>query len=266
MDLATRMPGGYQAVVPPEVPRGDGFHVAVLHRSAAGFTPELPIIPSDEEDLQRGTRPMVPVHFQLPGHLLRFVACHWTAFDNSTSEIARQRLADVLKRDCRRFLVADIPKPGQTRHVVILGDLNEEPHDEVLRTRLIGCRDRESSRSRTRWQDEDVQRVRLYNAAWRLLGEQVPHGQPVQRLGAAGTLYNDSNDVDKKGWRTFDHLLVSGSLLGTAPPFLDETETRIVTTPAMRDDDGLPTPFKPGSRSGVSDHLPISGRIVLGRT
>jgi endonuclease/exonuclease/phosphatase family metal-dependent hydrolase len=230
----------------------------VFFRSGVGFTPELPIIPSDEEDIREGTRQMIPVHLKLPNHLIRFVACHWTAFDNSSSRVARERLADVLKRNCQEFLKPPVPTMGITRHVVILGDLNEEPTARVFRERLIGCRDRQSSRY-THWQDKGVRRVRLYNAAWRYLGEQVAHGTAGQPVGAAGTLYN----IKKGGWRTLDHLLVSAELLGQTPLYLDEAKSRIVSTPLMRDGAGLPAAFTPTNQRGISDHLPIIGRLVL---
>ena len=190
------------------------------------------------------------------------MACHWTAFDKVSSRVARQRLADVLRRDSYEFLNPAVPTPGLTRHVVIVGDLNEEPMAHVFRDSLIGCRDRESSRHAPR-QDKQVRRVRLYNAAWRFLGEQVAHGVAGAPVGAAGTFYNDSKDVDTRGWRTFDHLLVSAKLLGETPPYLDESKTGIVSTPTMRDAAGLPMPFTSSDQRGVSDHLPIIGRIVL---
>jgi hypothetical protein len=171
-------------------------------------------------------------------------------------------LADVLRRDSYEFLEPAVPTPGVTRHLVLLGDFNEEPTAPVFRERLIGCRDRESSRHRHR-HDEGVRRVRLYNAAWRYLGEQVAHGVAGNPVGAAGTLYNDAEDGDTRGWRTFDHLLVSSDLLGETPPYLDEARTRIVISPAMHDAAGLPRPFRPGEPRGVSDHLPIVGRLVL---
>jgi endonuclease/exonuclease/phosphatase family metal-dependent hydrolase len=188
--------------------------------------------------------------------LIRFVACHWTAFDNSSSALSRERLADVLRGNSYDFLKPAVPTPGLTRHVIILGDLNEEPTARVFKDRLVGCRDRRSSR-RTPYQDRDVRRIRLYNAAWRYLGEQVAHGTAGQPVGAAGTLYN------KRGWKTFDLLLVSAELLGKTPPYLDEAKTRIASTPIMRDRTGLPRPFTPSNHRGVSDHLPIVGRLVL---
>jgi endonuclease/exonuclease/phosphatase family metal-dependent hydrolase len=257
-DLAARLPPGFNVAVSPTYAHDDGFQVAVFYRSVVGFSPEPPLIPTDVEDLAEGTRPMVPVHFTFPGHVIRFVACHWTAFDTDTSRLARERLADVLRRDTHAFLEPEVPKAGIAHHVVVLGDLNEEPMSPVFEHRLIGRRDRESSRSR-HWRDAQVRRVRLYNAAWRYLGEQVAHGAPgPPAIGTAGTYFQNPHN-----WRTFDHVLVSCGLLGASPPYLDEAQTRVVSTPLLRDESGLPRPFEPGNTRGVSDHLPIVGRLVL---
>jgi endonuclease/exonuclease/phosphatase family metal-dependent hydrolase len=250
-DLAARLPGGFGVTVSPPYPHDDGFQVAVFYRAGVGFSAELPLIPTDQEDVAEGTRPMVPVHFTFPGHAIRFVACHWTAFDTDTSRLARERLVDVLRRDTHAFLEPEVPKPGLTRHVVVLGDLNEEPMATVFEHRLIGRRDRESSHSR-HWRDASVRRIRLYNAAWRYLGEQVAHGTPGPRtIGAAGTYFKEPHN-----WRTFDHVLVSCGLLGASLPYLDEAQTRVVSTPIMRDEDGRPRPFEPGRTHGVSDTSP----------
>ncbi|WP_088257563.1 endonuclease/exonuclease/phosphatase family protein [Fimbriiglobus ruber] len=257
-DLTARLPGGYNLAVSPTYPHDDGFQVAVFYRQGKGFSPEPPLFASAVEDVAAGTRPMIPVHFTFQSHVIRFVACHWTAFDSDSSREARERLADVLRRDSHAFLEPEVPKPGQCRYVVILGDLNEEPTSGIFKSRLVGRRDRESSHAR-HWRDTQVRRVRLYNAAWRYLGEQVAHGNPAVRgLGAAGTYFQDPHD-----WRTFDHLLVSSGLLGASPPYLDEAQTRVVPTPIMVGEDGLPRPFEPGKTRGVSDHLPIVGRLVL---
>ncbi len=258
LDLVAGLPPGFNLTVPPTYPHDDGFQVAVFYRSDIGFSSEPPLIPTDSEDVAEGTRPMVPVHLTLQSHVIRFVACHWTAFDTATSRLTRERLADALRRDIHAFLEPEVPKPGITRHVVIIGDLNEEPMSAVFEHRLIGRRDRESSHSR-HWRDAQVRRVRLYNAAWRYLGEQVAHGTPGTPIhGPAGTYFRDPHD-----WRTFDHVLVSSGLLGAAPPYLDEAQTRVVSTPMMYDERGVPRPFEPGSIRGVSDHLPLLGRLVL---
>jgi endonuclease/exonuclease/phosphatase family metal-dependent hydrolase len=260
-DLLAGLPPGFNVAVSPRYSHDDGFQVAVFYRAGIGFSSEPPLIPTDLEDVAEGTRPMVPVHLTLRGHVIRFVACHWTAFDTHTSRVARERLADVLRRDIHAFLEPEVPKPGIARHVVVLGDLNEEPMSPVFEHRLIGRRDRESSHTR-HWRDEQVKRVRLYNAAWRYLGEQVAHGTSgPPTMGAAGTYFTEPHD-----WRTFDHVLVSCGLLGASPPYLDEAQTRVASTPIMQDERGLPKPLRPGRPRGVSDHLPLVGRLVLPET
>lgn len=137
-DLAKRLPPGFELAVSPTYHLDDGFQVAVFYRSGVGFSAEMPLFPAELEDVPEGTRPMIPVHFTLPGHVIRFVACHWTAFD--TGCVARERLADVLRRAIHAFLEPEVPKAGITPHVVVVGDLNAEPMSEVFEERLIGAR------------------------------------------------------------------------------------------------------------------------------
>ena len=261
LDLVTRLPSGFDVAVAPAYPDEDDFQVAVFYRTGVGLTPEFPLLPSETEDVTRETRPMVTVHLTLPGHVIRFVACHWTGLNLDSSRIARSRLADFLRRDTYDFLYPEAPDPKVARHVVVLGDLNEEPMADLFKGDLEGRRDRKSSRD-THWRDAGVRRVRLYNLAWRYLGEQAPHGVGRPLLGgAAGTWYDG-----EWGWRTLDHVLASGGLLGEHPPYLDEENTRIISIPILQDKRGLPSPFEPGSSYGVSDHLPIVGQLILPET
>ena len=64
----------------------------------------------------------------------------------------------------------------------------------------------------------------------------------------------------------FDHVLVSGGLLGESPPFVDEKNTQIKAVKVLLNDQGLPSPFEPGRSTGVSDHLPITGKLILPET
>lgn len=95
-DLAAMLPGSFDLALPPAYHR-DPFQVAVFFRRNSGFTPELPLLPSETEDVTEETRPMIPVHFSMPGHVIRFVACHWISFDLPSSRLARERLADFLR-------------------------------------------------------------------------------------------------------------------------------------------------------------------------
>jgi hypothetical protein len=42
-----------------------------------------------EDDVAEGTRAMIPVHFNNKDHVIRFIACHWTALDAPSSRLAR---------------------------------------------------------------------------------------------------------------------------------------------------------------------------------
>ena len=206
-DLAARLPVAFNVTVSPTYPHDDGFQVAVFYRSGVGFSPEAPLIPTDREDVPEGTRPMVPIHFSFKGHVIRFVACHWTGFDTDTSHVARERLADVLKRDTHAFLEPEVPTVGLARHIVVLGDLNEEPMSDIFKDRLVGRRDRESSRIR-HWRDAQGRRVRLYNAAWRYLGEQVAHGSSGSRPSAPPGRISKRMATTGGRWTTFLFLAV----------------------------------------------------------
>ena len=105
--------------------------------------------------------------------------------------------------------------------------------------------------------------LHLYNCSWRLLGERRPHRGDPYRDDAAGTLYWE----DANTWHTFDHVIVSGSLLTEAVPFLDESSLGAPVGRMVWGNDGKPLKFdwRGGRPVGLSDHLPIRGRIVLQR-
>jgi len=70
--------------------------------------------------------------------------------------------------------------------------------------------------------------------------------------------------VVESHWRTFDQVLVTGGLLSATPPYLDEARLRVHHDTGKLVD-GLPAKFRRanGVVEGLSDHLPLSGVIVL---
>ncbi len=255
-ELRSLMSPAFDLSYAPPYPHDDGFQVAVFFRRDIGFSADVPLVSAEELDVSEETRPMIPVRFSRGGQVIRFIACHWTSFDKPQSRSTRRKLAEYLKGNTYDFLQPNTSTP-LPHHTVILGDLNEEPTSDIFEEDLLAVRDHDSSRY-IHWRDRNQRRVRLYNAAWRYLGEQVPYRGGVPGPGLAGTFYND-----KLGWRTFDHLIVSGSLLEAPPPYLDEGSTRVAVTATMRSPDGTLRPFEPVGSSGISDHLPIMGRIIL---
>lgn len=146
------------------------------------------------------------------------------------------------------------------RDYIALGDFNTEPFDELFEKKLYAFRDRDRSRQKPHHSDVDVSRLRLYNCSWRHLGEGHPHSLDVAS-GHAGTYYQASTHM----WRTFDQVLVTGGLLSEKPPLLDESQLFVRTDTGNLTTEGKPIKFEfvNGVASGISDHLPITGRIIL---
>lgn len=203
-------------------------------------------------------RDMGVLDYSLPGHRIRLIACHWPSRMDDGSKRSRIVLAEHVNDQVYRFLQA--APPNETRHVAILGDLNEEPYG-VLEEHLFATRDRGSSRDPLHYQDHAIGRAWLYNCSWRFVGERFPHIGSSVRGETAGTYYWGKQST----WHTFDHIIVTGSLLSEQLPFLDEGSVRVVVHPLLLNAEGKPRKFSwvNGVVSGLSDHLPLVGRILL---
>lgn len=229
------------------------LQIAVLHIKSDGvisITEQMPLI---AEDTARNSRPMAVLDVKVKKKNIRIIACHWPSrMDEEGSEDQRYDNATCLGKYSYDF----ISKDAENNNVVIVGDLNEEPHERSLR-RLNAHRHRGRALGKSHWADGDVKRLHLYNTSWRLLGEKHAHpsrgGTPALDH-SAGTYYWE----EERAWRNFDQLIVSGGLLGEKEPFINEHETLIVSLPAFLTN-GLPLKFKnkEGTYSGVSDHLPL---------
>lgn len=206
-----------------------------------------------------GTRSMVVVDAVAANFKIRFIGCHWTSrFDGKNSHKTRFRIADHLSKDVYQFLEKDRTK----HHVVIVGDLNEEPFDENMEA-IYAHRHRARSKASVHKADRAVERAHMYNTSWRLLGERIPHSN-ANAVGkfqdCAGTFYWES----ERTWHNFDHVIVSGGLLQSTLPCLNEEEVHVVSTPKFLTN-GVPLKFRErkGVYAGLSDHLPLLARIYI---
>lgn len=181
------------------------------------------------------------------GAKLIVVLAHWRSDLGGHDAAAALRnaaattLRDAVGRALQRF--------GFDSNVLVLGDFNAEPYDPVF-SALPTSRVRHVVR---RHQTKAFNDILLYNAAWRWLGERKPWtGQ--NEPSVAGTYY--SGKRDPYSWRTFDQVLVSGSLLRSNGWVFQEDVTGILATPEYLDcDRGCPVkPF---------DHLPVFGSLAL---
>lgn len=252
-DLRLRLFPNYKLVYPATA---EPFQVAVLFRERFNFRGGLS--PIRAEQVPRTNRDMLVADHRCAGHHIRFIFCHWTAYGEN-SKLYRDRAAEAVTERAYAFL-RESGEAKLARHVVIIGDLNVEPFSELFNERLIASRDRARARQQPHWVDTDVRRIRMYNPTWRLLGERHPHGTPS--VGHhAGTYYHAKSQT----WHTYDQLLVSGSLLTNSPPFLDEVLCGIMVLPGCLGVSGLPERFEwnNGQPTGLSDHLPLVGQLVL---
>lgn len=233
------------------------LQVAVLfnpNKDNVYFFDRLPLV---VEGVPRGTRPMAVVDLVTRAFTIRFVGCHWQSrFDEKGSDKTRFRLSDHLAMKGYDFL----NKCSGYNHLVIVGDLNEEPFEHNLDT-LFAHRHRSRSKAKSHWADHDSKRVHLYNTSWRMLGEKHPHF-PGSKFdgGCAGTFYWES----ERSWHHFDHIIVSGGLLSEEVPYLNEDEVSIVASPKFLHG-GIPVKFKKSNDGyvGLSDHLPVVARIYI---
>jgi hypothetical protein len=253
-ELRDRVFRGYELCLAN--PEDETLQVAVFFRTGLNFHPQTPLL---GVHVPRTTREMPVLHFTSPGYDIRFVFCHWTAF-GTNSGVYRERLAETVSSDSFAFVEATAAL-GRIGHVVVLGDLNIEPFDPILGTRLLGARDRGRAAARPHHTDRDVRRVRFYNPSWWLLGERHAHNAHGPLPHWAGTYYNSI----KRAWHTYDQVLVTGGLLGAAAPYFDEVGFRAGTGALVLEPNEKPERFEwsSGSPRGLSDHLPLIGRIVL---
>jgi hypothetical protein len=233
------------------------LQVAFLYQPTDLFQEQGPIV---VPNTPRGTRPMGAIDFVHAGHRIRFIGCHWQARFREESKHTRSDVAHFLNTQIYQFLHDERTAP-EVRHVVILGDLNEEPYGSIVEERLHAARFRAHSRRPPHYTDADSSRIRLYNCCWRFLGEREPHRGRVADSETAGTYFWAS----ERSWHTFDHVIVTGSLLTDRRPFLDEGSLAIAARPTIMGNGDRPMRFawNDGRPEGLSDHLPIQGQIAL---
>ena len=237
------------------------LNIALIYNPTIGFGEEELLTFSN---VPGSTRPMAILNFRSGRNLIRFYVGHWTARFSEGSDQWRQRSAFALSDAVYGFLFPDV-LVREARHVVVLGDFNEEPYG-LLEESLFAHRDRARAKYPLHYTDKSIKRAHLYNCAWKLLGEQSFHPLPSLGRSVAGSYYWR----EKKAWRTFDQILVSGSLLTSEVPFLDESSIQLVSSRDILPDnflatDGLPQAFEwnHGTPSGISDHLPLFGRLII---
>lgn len=251
-DLAKRIFPGWRVISLDAAPGTPSLQIAVfVSPSISAIATESP--PLSVQGVPDSTRPMAVINLTHLGNTTRVYFCHWTARLDNDSDVIRSRIAVELSNDVFDFIGSD-----ETRHVVIVGDLNEEPFDENMR-QMYAHRHRARATAGRHYTDAASRRINVYNASWRLLGERHPHSPKSGQIDVAGTYFW----AKKRTWHTLDQVLVSGGLLGASRPFLDESSVSIIVNQKLVNGN-VPEQFEFGSgKAGVSDHLPIQLTIGI---
>ena len=140
-----------------------------------------------------------------------------------------------------RALTDSISNADPTQHIIVMGDMNDDPDDKSMKTCLGAVRDKEDIKASTD----------LYNPWWNIL-----------RKKGLGTLKY------KGKWNLFDQVVLSGNLIGTDRSTLKLYKTEIFSRSYMFQQEGR---YKGNTKrthaggvwlNGYSDHLPVITYLI----
>jgi len=240
--------GGY-AIVHYDSPDERGIDVALLYQPAL-FRVLLswPLPVKLPYDLEFRTRDILYVRGILGADTVHFYVNHWPSRrgGSDVSEPKRLQAATVLRQH-----LDGMATQYNRFHVVIMGDLNDEPGDrsvsEILGARAIGS------------ECPGDLKTCLYN-----LSTLIPEG-----LGT----YHYWRD---RKWNVLDHIIVSSSLIdsseirtGGAVSYLWGSFSVPQDSWMLKEDNGVQVPFSSFARDyqgGFSDHLPVKMTLTVKTT
>lgn len=228
--------------VSPRIDADDGYDLGVLYDrrqlDAVGFH-WLGV-----NHAGRRVRPGVVVEFETKGGAVAVVLAHWPSGmgDAESARDRRSRAASAVRNAVASLSVRAVP-------VLVMGDLNLEPFDQALGADLPTSRYRDAVLQHRARDESDIL---LYNASWRWLGEMHGRKGHAPRSSLAGTYR--TRDKTPTAWRTFDQVLVSGTLLGNRGWALHEAGLGVWSHDAVfsRERSRPEPPF---------DHLPLVGEL-----
>ncbi|WP_241835628.1 endonuclease/exonuclease/phosphatase family protein, partial [Salinivibrio kushneri] len=169
----------------------------------------------------------------------KLILCHWASKINphgeSRRKLAAQGLYDAVRDDMRN-----------NEHIIIMGDFNASPYDNVMLEGLNATRCHEAVRKHPT--------ELFYNPFWRSLPSKEVYNYTMR-----DNLYFPSGSLRYKDpygqyWHAFDQILFSGSFLGQSDWHLNESTTRTLF------DEPLGTGVL--DNTSIIDHLPIVCEIV----
>jgi hypothetical protein len=185
-------------------------------------------------DTVRRTRPFFCVQGKLAGENVTVIVCHWPS--RSAEGIFREYGGRQV-----RALTDSIEEADPSQHIIVMGDMNDDPDNKSMKTCLGAVREKEELESPSD----------LYNPWWNIL-----------RKNGVGTLKY------KGKWNLFDQIVISGNLVGSDRSTLKLYRTEIFSRNYLFQQDGR---YKGNTKrthaggvwlNGYSDHLPVMVYLV----
>ena len=222
-----------------------GIDLALLYRAPFEVGEEKTDVLLHPIPMEPPTRGVLEAKVHAGRRDLDVLVNHWPSRiggERETREF-RKKAAEVCKRLCRERI--DACPAGRCLDLLLMGDLNDDPHDASVAGTLGAFPEKEAVLG-----GGETGRYGLFNPMFRFLGE-----------GKPGTLYFRGKP------NVFDQFVVSRGLLDGEGFALEEKSVEIFATEAMKDRDGQPKRFRRirGGEwvEGYSDHFPIRTRLLL---
>ncbi len=211
-----------------------GIDMALIYRPAEFIPESVKLVPVRTREGRRMARGILAVQGKTHhGETFHIFINHWPSRENDdpATEAGRTEMAWALRQ-----LVQGLE--GEKSHVVIMGDMNDEPTDKSLLTEL-GASPPDSKQTRG-----------LVNLMF-----------PAYHRGEGTYKF-------RKEWRILDHIIVSRSLTGNTGFRVEDGKARIFSRPWMeyqyRNGDVTPDRTYLGDdyKGGPSDHFPVYIRLI----
>lgn len=195
------------------------------------FTPvESRLVPYvTENNTEYATRGFLVVSGNMAGERLHIIVNHWPS--RNVKSPMRER-AGTIVRHIKDSLLADNP----CSKVIIMGDMNDNPHDKSIKMNLGAKRE----------QSEVKTSADLYNPWWNIFCNKE-----------TGTL------AYRGKWNLYDQIILSGAFLGKKCDGLKYARSEIFVRDYMLNEKGKNKGFPKRTHAnrvwlnGYSDHLPV---------
>lgn len=211
-----------------------GVDVAMMYRPrffsvTASASPSLDLL--NEEGERIYTRDQLVVSGMFDGEAMHFIVCHWPSRSGGelTSRPRRNAAAALSRR-----LVDSLQAIDNGAKVFVMGDLNDDPVDESLRSYL-----------KASGNPDRLREGELFNTMF-----------PLFRKGVGSLYYRD-------GMNLFDQIIITPALLGSDYRSYKFLHARVFNAPFLVQKDGQYKGYPLRSfvgtvwQGGYSDHFPV---------